>query len=223
MIYKYAAFFDLDHTILSESTGRLYVPFALKKKYFKKTDIVFALYTRFLQRAGIISIDQSVQRWVIKLKDWPSNEFENTSEEFFHEYVKPCIRPGLKTEISHHRDRGVATAILSASLDFICEPVRRFLGMDEILCTELEIEGGRYTGRLKERYCYGKEKLRRAEEYCNRHSISLADSYYYADSYADLPVLEKVKHPVCVTPSPELRETALARGWKIMDNTAGIG
>jgi len=223
MAKKYAAFFDLDHTILSESTGRLYVPFALEKKYFKRTDIIFALYTRFLQRAGIISIDQSIERWVKKLKDWPSHEFESTSVEFFHEYVKPCIRPGLNTEISDHRDRGAATAILSASLDFICEPVRRFLEMDDILCTELETEDGRYTGRLKERYCYGMEKLRRAEGYCDRHGFPLADSYYYADSYADLPVLEKVKHPVCVTPSLKLRKTALSRGWKIMDYTAGGG
>ncbi len=216
MTAVYAAFFDLDHTILSGSTGHLYVSFALKKKYIKKSDLYYSIYTRLLHRLKFIKNEDTIQRWVIKFKGWPYQEFEGSSQEFFLDYIKPLIRPRISNEIEHHKSSGGITLILSASLSFICRPVQQYLGMDDCLCTELEIRTGKLTGNLEGRYCYGKEKLRRVAQYCASNGLSLDTAYYYADSPADLPVLEKVKYPVCVAPKHKLRRTARIRQWNII-------
>jgi phosphoserine phosphatase len=39
---------------------------------------------------------------------------------------------------------------------------------------------------------------------------------FYSDSPNDLPLLEKVSHPVATNPSPALEKIARERGWPIL-------
>ena len=43
------------------------------------------------------------------------------------------------------------------------------------------------------------------------------DSTFYSDSMNDVPLLEKVDHPVATNPDPRLRALASQRGWRILD------
>src|SRR6266702_4290226 len=45
---------------------------------------------------------------------------------------------------------------------------------------------------------------------------SFSSSWFYSDSLNDLPLLERVTHPVAVDPDETLRREALARGWRII-------
>jgi phosphoserine phosphatase len=42
------------------------------------------------------------------------------------------------------------------------------------------------------------------------------ESYFYGDSQSDVPLLEKVTHPVVVGPDEALAELARARSWPII-------
>jgi phosphoserine phosphatase len=48
-------------------------------------------------------------------------------------------------------------------------------------------------------------------------SIVWSESYAYADSYTDLPLLERAGHAVAVYPDDELAAHARIRGWEIME------
>ena len=48
-------------------------------------------------------------------------------------------------------------------------------------------------------------------------SNDLGASWFYTDSYTDLPMLERVAHRVAVNPDPRLRRTARSRGWPVED------
>ena len=43
------------------------------------------------------------------------------------------------------------------------------------------------------------------------------ETTFYSDSTNDLPLLEKVDHPVATNPGATLRGIALERGWRILD------
>ena len=43
------------------------------------------------------------------------------------------------------------------------------------------------------------------------------DTTFYSDSMNDVPLLERVDHPVATNPDPKLRALAQARGWRILD------
>jgi phosphoserine phosphatase len=40
---------------------------------------------------------------------------------------------------------------------------------------------------------------------------------FYTDSINDLPLLEKVHHPVATNPDARLRQLATERGWRILE------
>ena len=40
---------------------------------------------------------------------------------------------------------------------------------------------------------------------------------FYSDSMNDVPLLEKVEHPVATNPDARLRALAQQKGWRILD------
>jgi phosphoserine phosphatase len=79
------------------------------------------------------------------------------------------------------------------------------------------VYGGLLTGNPKGKICFGEEKLSRFLDYCWKNDISVEDTWYYADSISDLPVLAVTGHPICVNPDKKLRRQAIRNGWKILD------
>jgi phosphoserine phosphatase len=88
--------------------------------------------------------------------------------------------------------------------------------MDDVLCTELELAGGIYTGRMNGRYCWGKEKLSRAYDWCAKNSFMLKDAWYYGDAVEDRHILSAVGFPNCVCPDKKLLKLAAKKKWKVL-------
>jgi len=63
--------------------------------------------------------------------------------------------------------------------------------------------------------CFGRGKVRVAEAFARAHDVDLSASWFYTDSYSDLPMLERVGHPVAVNPDLRLRRRARARGGPV--------
>jgi phosphoserine phosphatase len=115
-----------------------------------------------------------------------------------------------------HRARGRRVFIVSSSPEEVVRPLAERLGDVEVIATRVEIEDGRYAGRLAF-YCYGPNKAVAIREVADRDGIDLGESYAYSDSITDLPMLEAVGHPVAVNPDRDLRRVATERGWRIRD------
>jgi phosphoserine phosphatase len=71
------------------------------------------------------------------------------------------------------------------------------------------------TGQVVPPVCYGTGKVVWAERFAEEHGVDLSASYFYTDSITDLPLLERVAHPVAVNPDPRLRRLAQKRGWPV--------
>lgn len=212
---SYIAFYDLDHTLISSSSGTLIVRDLYKRDMISIVSLINGMFLSFLYRLGIIDTQALVTKWAYRLKGMEAATLEHYSETFFEETVKHYIYPQALESMYMHKAKGATIVLLSASLDFICKPVMKNLHFDDVLCTELEVNNGHYTGVLKGNYCYGKEKLKRALEYCTLHNCEITTAYYYADSVADIPVLEAVGFPQCVNPKPALLRLARSKGWTV--------
>jgi phosphoserine phosphatase len=67
--------------------------------------------------------------------------------------------------------------------------------------------------------CFRQGKVTRLAEWLGERGQTLASfssSWFYSDSLNDLPLLERVTHPVAVDPDETLRREALARGWRVI-------
>ena len=89
------------------------------------------------------------------------------------------------------------------------------VGIEHVLCTQLEVESGQLTGRLAAPLCYGRGKVDCALDWAKPRGVELTESIFYTDSVTDLPMLEEVGEPRVINPDPRLERVARQRGWSI--------
>lgn len=215
-VIRYAAFFDLDRTLIREISGKAIVRMAWKKGHIAWPDLLSAFYNWVLFKLMLKDPGKIIDDMVGWVKGKPEIEMEDLCSNVLKEVLLPSVFREARREINFHKENDVRVIILSSSLKSICSAMSESLGMDGYICSSLESRDGYFTGRPEGRLCYGEEKLNRLTGYCAANNMNQSFSWYYSDSISDLPVLSSVGNPVCVNPDRELRREALKRGWKIL-------
>ncbi|SRR5579875_1457321 len=213
---KICAFFDLDKTLLSETTANLYSRYLYKKGYIKRWEMIKASYLYLKYRLNLLDIETMMKGFARERKGRPESGMISFCESWFQNTVKDYIYPHAKEWIENHKDSGHITAVLSGSIKYTCEPIVRFLGIDHCLSTQLEVEDGFFTGRVIEPICVGEGKIYWAKRFSEENGINIEESYFYTDSASDIPMLRLVGNPIVVNPDPILRAEAKRRGWRII-------
>ncbi len=116
--------------------------------------------------------------------------------------------------IREHKRAGHRVLLLTGALDVVVEPLAELLDV-EVDCAHLLLKDGRLTGDLQSPPPAGEARASLLEEYAARNGVVLSESFAYADSLSDLPMLELVGTPVVVNPDARLSQVAGQRGWKV--------
>jgi putative phosphoserine phosphatase/1-acylglycerol-3-phosphate O-acyltransferase len=209
------AFFDMDNTVLRDSSGRLYLRYLRRKGLLSWPRWLAITWQVGLYVAGFTSFPQLMARLMTQVAGADEAEAWRISAAWFDEMLRDYIAPAARARITWHRQQGHHVAIVSASTPFAVAPVAHDLGLgDDYLATRLEVVSGRFTGGLIEPPCYGAGKVTLAQAYSAQHNLDLTASYFYTDSHHDLPLLESVGNPVVVNPNRKLKAIALERRWR---------
>ena len=137
------------------------------------------------------------------------------ARDFVEQMVVPTVYPEAVETLRWHHKQGHVVAIVSGATKFVVRPVAEALGIKHYLYTRLEVESGRFTGRVIEPICFEEGKIYWLQQFIEEHGIDLAKSYFYTDSITDLPLLDLVGHPVVTNPDPFLYRTAVRRRWPV--------
>ena len=212
---SYIAFFDLDRTIIKLNSGSLLIRKAYKSGFMSTGYLLNAILQGYLYKFNLRDTKMIISRMGMWLKGLHHEMIDELSQEVINIYLINSIRPEIIKEITFHKEQNGIIVMLSSGISSICEPIGRHLAFDDIICTTMETINGILTGAPVGNFCFGDEKRKRLEEYCKLRNYKPGDAFYYADSISDLPALEIVGHPVCITPDKKLRKTANEKGWKI--------
>ncbi|HEY65599.1 MAG TPA: HAD family hydrolase [Caldilineae bacterium] len=212
-----AAFFDLDYTILRSSSGRLFVRYLRQKGMIsRRQEMAIATWSAFYM-FRLIDYPRLMSRLIADIMGQDEASMWTLCQRWFDEMVVHYISANAREAIARHKAQGHLVAIVTASTPYAATPVAEHLGLDgNVLATRLEVRNGRFTGRVLGPACYGQGKVYWAERYAEEHGADLTRSYFYTDSANDLPLLERVGHPIAVNPDRRLRRIARARGWSIV-------
>jgi HAD superfamily hydrolase (TIGR01490 family) len=165
---------------------------------------------------GILNLDKILPRLLAEAAGDDEKEMRLFCDRWFAEDLVSHITERGRRRVSEHQELGHLVAIVSGSTQYSVAPVAAHLGMaSQYVCTHLESKDGVLTGQIIEPVCYGPGKIVWAERLAAEHDVDLGASYFYTDSVSDLPLLERVGHPVAVNPDPRLRRLALKRSWPI--------
>jgi putative phosphoserine phosphatase/1-acylglycerol-3-phosphate O-acyltransferase len=215
--YSYIAFFDVDGTLLRGNSGKSLVKAGFTMGLIGKRDFLMALFYSLLLKLKLRKpgrVMTMLARWLSGLSEERIGRF---AEVVFQNYLAPAIRPEIYEEVRRHKEQRARVVILSSAVHFICEPLAKHMGLDDVICSELEIVDGVYTGRFSGELCYGKEKFNRLKAYCDKTGSSPDEAFYYGDCFSDFHALEAVGYPVCVNPAKKLAKAALKRNWTIQE------
>jgi HAD superfamily hydrolase (TIGR01490 family) len=211
-----AAFFDMDRTVLAVNSGTLWLQHLVTHRAITAYNLARALWWLVLYQLALVDGEQVTAEVASTVKGQREADMRRVCNRWFAEKVAHHITPEARAKVEEHRAEGHLLAVLSSSSPYASEPLGERLAIPHVLCTRLEVTDGVFTGGVSGPVCFGRGKVRVAEAFAREQGVDLAASWFYTDSYSDLPMLERVGHPVAVNPDFRLRRHARARGWPVL-------
>lgn len=211
------AIFDLDNTLLAGDSDYLWGCFLAeigvvdRDSYERENERFYADY-----RAGRLDIMAFLAFSLHPLSEHAPEVLAQWHARFMAEKIEPLITPAAERLIARHRDAGDTLLIITATNSFVTAPIAQRLGVPHLIATEPETHAGHFTGRVAGTPSFREGKVERLSAWLDTHGEALDGATFYSDSHNDLPLLERVDHPVAVDPDEQLAAHAAQRGWPML-------
>ena len=115
---------------------------------------------------------------------------------------------------------GDEVVIVTATNEFVTRPIATAFGVKELIAVELVRDAqGEFTGEIAGTPSFREGKVARVQAWLAARQLDWhsVETVFYSDSINDLPLLEKVTHPVATNPDAALRAIASERQWRILE------
>ena len=216
------ALFDLDHTLLPIDSDHAWGHFMVKMgwrdaaTYAAASDRFYAQY-----QAGELVLEEFVAFTTAPLREHTAAENAAAHQRFMHEVIVPAMRPQALALVEQHRAQGDTLILVTATNSFITAPIAKAFGIEHLIAVELAYdEVGLPNGKIAGTPSFREGKIARVEEWLAARGLDWGDvqrTTFYSDSINDLPLLERVTHPVATNPDAKLLPIAQARQWQILN------
>ena len=212
---RVAAFFDMDHTVIVGNTGRIYLTDMRERGELRLRDSLRLSLVMVRYKLALIDMNRVMRAVFQELAGTREDVLERRCQALYERQIAHLVSPTALAAIETHRRAGHRLVLLTAQTPYLAGPLAASVGFHALLCTRLQTHGGVFTGDVVGPICYGDGKRQVAETWAAENRVELASSYFYTDSYTDLPMLDVVGHPRVTNPDPRLWVTAQRRGWPI--------
>lgn len=215
------ALFDLDHTLLPIDSDYSWGQYTLDigwcdPGHFKaRNDEFFAHY-----QAGTLDVHEYVRFATEAIRLRGEAAALAAREDFLARVIRPALRPQALDLVQLHQAAGDQVIIVTATNEFVTRPIADLFGVPELIAVQLARDaGGWITGEIDGVPSMRAGKVTRMQAWLDARGLGWGDveATFYSDSMNDLPLLEKVRHPVATNPDDRLRKIAVERGWRILD------
>ncbi len=218
-----AAFFDLDGTLITVNTTRLWLQRERRLGRISAWDMAQAAARLGAYRLGLLDMEATLRFGLARYRGLAEDTVRAETRAWWQEDVRPFVAPGASAVLERHRRAGEPLVLLTSSSRYAAEMARDDFGLDAVLFQGFQVADGRLTGEPDRPICYSHGKVEVAEAWARANGIELDASSYYSDSSTDVPMLERIGRPFAVHPDPRLARIARARRWPILDWRVGAG
>jgi HAD superfamily hydrolase (TIGR01490 family) len=211
------AIFDLDNTLLRGDSDYLWGQYlceigVVDRGRYERTNQRF--YDDY--RAGRLDIMAFLDFSLAPLAAHPREDLDAWHAAFMAAKIEPLITQAAEALVDRHRSAGDTLLIITATNAFVTAPIAARFGIPHLIATDPETVDGRFTGRVAGTPSFREGKVTRLQSWLEERPETLDGAWFYSDSHNDLPLLERVAHPIAVDPDPELRRHAEGRGWPVL-------
>lgn len=209
------AFFDFDGTVISGYSAVAFIQEQIKRGHLSPRELVELVGAMASFGMGNMGFSAMMIATAQFLRGIREDSYANFGEELFHSHIARQIYPESRALVQAHLRKGHTVAIISSATPYQVEPAARDLGIENVLCTRLEVEKGNFTGTVIQPTCFGQGKVTAAESLAEKYGADLEQSFFYSDSDDDIQLLERVGNPRPLNPNTRLTIIAEQRGWPL--------
>lgn len=210
---KVAALFDFDGTIIAGYSAFALLKEQARQRLLTARDVVAISRAMAQFGAGKLAFDDLFRINAEVMAGQLEADYWAIAEKIYEQDIARRVFPEMRALIEAHQDLGHTVAIVSSASLYQVLPCARALGIEHVLCSELEVVQGAFTGKLGSRICFDQGKVVAAEGLAKANGCDLRKSYFYSDSYDDIALLERVGQPRPINPGKRLRAVAERRAW----------
>ncbi|HSV40007.1 MAG TPA: HAD-IB family hydrolase [Nocardioidaceae bacterium] len=210
---KVAAFFDFDGTLIDGYSAKALYAHRLKNLEIPLGEIVEIAR---VARGGTPTEDEFgalLRRGIVGWSGRPVTELDELGINLFRGGLGASLWHDMWRLVKAHQLQGHTVVIATSATRFQVGPFARELGVEHVVCTELEEYDGLLTGRVVGRPPWGEGKAAAVRDLASTQGLDLAASYAYANGDEDIPFLSIVGNPCVVNPQPELAHHAFKKDW----------
>ena len=205
------AIFDLDGTLTRRDT---FLPFLLSfsLRNRRRWPLVPLPFVLGAYACRMMPDHAAKQRLLVSFLGGMAAELiEDHAGWFCRNWLQRNLHPVGTQLLRQHQEAGHRVILLSASPSVYVPAIGRALGIDEVVCTRVQIRDGRCLGTLDGSNCKGAFKLSLLRQYLELDKAP-EESYAYGDSEHDRPVLNWVRNGHLIQRGRALRLAAGAAG-----------
>ncbi|WP_432377475.1 phosphoserine phosphatase SerB [Duganella sp. P38] len=151
---------------------------------------------------GELDFAESLKRRVALLEGLDASALERVYDERLQ------LSPGAETMLKAVQAAGLKTLLVSGGFTFFTERLKKRLGLDYTNANELEIVGGKLTGKVVGGIVDAEEKKRTVERVCEELGISPSQAIVMGDGANDLKMMSISGMSVAFRAKPVVREQA---------------
>ncbi len=213
---RHLAAFDLENTIIASNVVFSYAWLATRN-LGPADRLKFTLKT-LQEGPGLLALDARdrtdfLRHFYRRYDGAPVAEMDRLGQELLADHILTKAFPAAIRRVRKHRELGHRTVLITGALNIVVDPLKPLF--DDVICAEMSIRDGRYTGELLSVPPTGEVRAQALRDYADANNFDLTESVAYADSSSDLPLLDAVGFPVAVNPETRLASLAVKRGWLI--------
>jgi HAD superfamily hydrolase (TIGR01490 family) len=212
---RVAAFFDVDHTLIDVNSGAKWLGYMWRTGQVSVREAVQSITWLLRYRLALLDLEAVTAVAARSYRGVSVTTITAAVHEWFAREIAGRVCVEGRARIAEHLAQGHVVALLTSGTRFSAAPLAEMLGVEHVLCTEMEEANGVLTGRHVAPACAGPGKIVYAERLAAELGVDLGRSFFYTDSFSDLPMLERVGLPRVVNPDVRLKRMARRRGWQV--------
>ncbi len=205
------AAFDCDGTLWSGDAGEGFFSWSMEQGMVSGETQRWARARYADYKAGKVSEEVMCGEMVTMYRGLCEDVVQQATEEYFALALGPSIFPDMRDLVGRLLDVGTDVWAVSSSSQWIIRSGMRYFGIrqERILAAETAVENGVIVDRLL-RVPSGPGKPEALRE-----ALASPPDCAFGNSLWDREMLAMSKHPFAINPSPELKEIAVASGWRM--------
>src|SRR4051794_25124035 len=213
------AFFDFDGTLIAGYSASAMAEDRLRRREIGLADLGRTARASVQVALGRADVGDFMKLTAAGWRGRSHEELEELGERLFLQKISSWLYPEARRLVAAHQQQGHTVALTTSATWYQIAAVARELGIDNVLCTRLEVADGVLTGNVTTSL-WGPAKAQAVQEFAAARGVDLSRSYFYADGDEDAGLMHLVGKPRPTNPGRRLEQVARRRGWPIVRFTS---